>query len=245
MKAITLEEAFREGLVKKGDYIDYQPTSATCMFDTSQTGWEKVQTFSTEQLGWQLDEFEGKLILLADKPTEQLLTLKGKIGYERGVETQHELCKKLYTNSSLASDVISMTSEIQEVTKLILKGRYYHWLASSCVYAGKGIEFWYVRLVNSGYVRSGQLWYSNLGSYSYSYGVRPVVYLKSNIQITNVEQGDGSESNPWKIAPVDLKQTEMLSSNKLELMQLIQNGEQRIKEAEEQLAKAKELLEKM
>lgn len=211
MKKIALEEAFRLGLVKKGDYVDYQLISARCTFDESQTGWKEVQSFSTEKLGWQIDEFEGKLILLADQPTKQELTLRGKIGYEKGVEAQHELCRKLYTNSSLVYNVISITLEIKNSTNV--PSREFYWLASSFM---KKIDKDYFRFgvhrgMGDGVYVDG-LWYSSGYFCSHSSKMRPVVFLRSDIQVVNLELGDGSRNKPWRV--VNASESKVLEQEK-------------------------------
>ncbi|MDD4375318.1 MAG: hypothetical protein PHR25_00865 [Clostridia bacterium] len=68
----------------------------------------------------------------------------------------------------------------------------YYWLASSCVYAyfddgyayfDDGYAYFYVRCVNGGYVDTYYMFGSNGYSNNDYYAVRPVVSLKSNVQI--------------------------------------------------------------
>lgn len=244
---LTLEEAFRDGLVKVGDYIDYQPIYVKCTFKEKDTGFEKNQTFSTEKLKWRLDEFEGKLILIAATATEQLLTLKGNREYdEYGEKTQNKLCKKLYSNPSISSEVVSTSKEIQEQLKECNLIKMSYWLPSRRVrylinsasrgvhgLGGMGCSVKFRSLFNSiGYVRRQ--------------AVRPVVFLKSDIQI-NLEQGDGSKENPWEICGVngiETEEKEKSSDSKVELMQLIQEAEKAIEEGNESINKVKELLER-
>ena len=79
----------------------------------------------------------------------------------------------------------------------------YYWLASRHVRATSSNSSFYVRGVNT----SGSLYNSRL-CYVYSYGrtdgyrisigLRPVFHLKSGIKVTG---GDGSEGNPYTLAP--------------------------------------------
>ena len=62
-----------------------------------------------------------------------------------------------------------------------VQGRLY-WLASPCVYAGERNAGWDFRYVGSGYVGSSNVWGSIDGLSSSTFGVRPVVSLKSNIE---------------------------------------------------------------
>ena len=245
---LTLEEAFRDGLVKIGDYIDYQPLYAECTFEEKDTGFEKKQNFSTEMLKWRLDVFEGKLILIATTATKQELTLKGKKGYDHGVEAQNELCAKLYTNPSISSEVVSTSEEIQEQLKKCNIIKMSYWLSSRCVFCYPDVAYFYVRRLYSGGVSSNYLCYTNGFAYSPSYAVRPVVFLKSDIKIANFEHADGSKENPWEICGVSCIRTgekDEASASKVELMQLIQEGELAIKEVNKLLERAKYLLEKM
>ena len=64
-----------------------------------------------------------------------------------------------------------------------------YWLASPCVNASDSV-FWGFRIVGNGGVGSHNVWDSIGGSYGYSFGVRPVVSLKSDIQLTPGETDD-------------------------------------------------------
>ena len=81
-------------------------------------------------------------------------------------------------------------------------GKYY-WLASRDVYARSSLSYFDVRHVFT----SGSLYDATLcevysdgstAGTSYSYGLRPVFHLKSGIKVTG---GDGSEGNPYTLAP--------------------------------------------
>ena len=67
------------------------------------------------------------------------------------------------------------------------------WLASHSVDANALTAFFYVRLVNSGHVSLSNLYNSGDGAYGGSWAVRPVVTLKSDVQLTS----DGT--NTWKL----------------------------------------------
>ena len=68
-----------------------------------------------------------------------------------------------------------------------------YWLDSPYVYAYAGDAFWGFRYVNGGSVGGSGLWSSFYGAGDYSYGVRAVVSLKSDIQLS------GSSSEGWTI----------------------------------------------
>ena len=101
------------------------------------------------------------------------------------------------------------TADWNQMQSIVINGQgihnigKYYWLASRLVLAGSGYSPFSVRYV----VTSGSLSYYNLcvvysdGSttgHSNSYGLRPVFHLKSGIKVTG---GDGSEGNPYTLAP--------------------------------------------
>ena len=78
-----------------------------------------------------------------------------------------------------------------------------YWLASRYVGAYSSNNYFYVRYVNtSGSLsRNGLCYVNSAGSTrgdSYDYGLRLVFHLKSGIKVTG---GDGSEENPYTLAP--------------------------------------------
>ena len=68
-----------------------------------------------------------------------------------------------------------------------------YWLGSPYVDANTGYAYWGFRGVNYGNVGDGSVWGSHRGAGDYSYGVRAVVSLKSDIQLS------GSSSEGWTI----------------------------------------------
>ena len=76
-----------------------------------------------------------------------------------------------------------------------------YWLASRRVDSGAQAAGFVIRnITSSGDESYGDLWcvYSNNSSYAntYSYGIRPIITLKSNITTSD---GDGSVYNPYKL----------------------------------------------
>ena len=106
------------------------------------------------------------------------------------------------TDTNYEADYIQMQSIVINGQGIHNIGKNY-WLASRNVYATSSLSYFHVRFVNAGgslfnnylcYVDSGGGAYG----YSYSYGLRPVFHLKSGIKVTG---GDGSEGNPYTLAP--------------------------------------------
>ncbi len=101
------------------------------------------------------------------------------------------------------------TADWNQMQSIVINGQgihnigKYYWLASRFVNASSSFSYFCVRSVYT----SGSLYYRSLcyvssdgrsyGS-SYSYGLRPVFHLKSGIKVTG---GDGSEGNPYTLAP--------------------------------------------
>ena len=71
-----------------------------------------------------------------------------------------------------------------------------YWLASPAVGAGSGYAYFGPGRVNNGFVSAGfGLFYSYGNWYAYSFGVRPVVYLESNITVEDLHKIDGQEED--------------------------------------------------
>ena len=69
-----------------------------------------------------------------------------------------------------------------------------YWMSSRCVSADSlsGRAYFYVRLVNSGYVSANYFYESSDGGNSHAYAFRPIITLNSNVQIDTVNSGNGS-----------------------------------------------------
>lgn len=75
----------------------------------------------------------------------------------------------------------------------------YYWLATQFVNTYEGDIGFGVRMIHSGYVRGNRMFNSNGTTYSNYDGIRPIVYLKENLQLT--DGGTTSEGNKiWNIS---------------------------------------------
>lgn len=195
METMTLEEAKRQGIVKIGDFIDYKPIPESLVLRQKQTGWEEEQRFQTEELGWRLDKIGRDLVLIAARPTKDLFLLEeARDKPLKGVNAIKEICKQLYTNPNFIQRAVPLGYEIQEG------------VVSNCHI----IDASYLHVIDAfgktKYVltRDIPLFYNNMGLLYEAYngtgylGVRPMIYLKSNIQLV---EGSGTEKDPWKILP--------------------------------------------
>ena len=80
----------------------------------------------------------------------------------------------------------------------INNGNHYstYWMSSRCVLAGATSACFSVYVVKSGIVYADSLCFSSDRNDFYSYALRPVITLNSNVQVTS---GDGSEGTPFEI----------------------------------------------
>lgn len=208
MNTMLLTEAIQQGIVtvgdtKKGiigDYIDYRPVEEKCILTPDQTGWREKQSFKTEQLCWRLEQVGSKVLLLPDEPTNSPIILKGKIGYDCGIQAMNYFVSKLFS-SPMVDEVTVVTEEmfkagISRCSKAYWIGLSYLHIAADDIYLGMYYVFY--DLVNT-----FNLYYpSGYSDYSL-YGVRPVVSLKPDIRIMISEGNYGFKERPWKILKGD------------------------------------------
>ena len=174
--------------IKIGDYYDLGEIENTIISKKEENG-HADQYFHKEDMKFKVFDIkeDGEILLIAEKPTEQEITLEGEIGYNNAIEVLDKLAREISgvenARSLTEEDIINSRYWVDEEKKKLLFGddRYY-WLASRCVYCYSNYAYFYVRLVDSSGVYAGSsLFASNGGTSYYSYGVRPVVSIKSNI----------------------------------------------------------------
>ena len=71
-----------------------------------------------------------------------------------------------------------------------------YWLSSRCIYANDENAGFYIRCIYPGNISAFGLYYSNNGITAREFALRPVITLKSNIQVMS---GEGTESKPFEI----------------------------------------------
>ena len=101
-------------MVKVGDYVEYVPDNSTYTTDTNNTGWTSAQTLSTEQKDW-------RVLYVNSKTNEVLITTNGVVNdgtylggtkaYFRGATELNNICKALYSNSTLGVTAKAMAVE--------------------------------------------------------------------------------------------------------------------------------------
>ena len=97
------------------------------------------------------------------------------------------------TANSYSYSLTNYLTSGNKVHNLLKDNNNYYWLDSPYVYADAGGAVWGFRRVSDGGVYSDYLWSSIDGALSDSFGVRAVVSLKSDIQLS------GSSSEGWTI----------------------------------------------
>ena len=108
-------------LLEVGDYVEYIPDTAEYTTDTNNTGYTSAQTFKTQTKDWRVvykNTETGEVLLTTngivndgtgEKNDEMYLS--GTKGYLRGPTELNNICKALYSNSSLGITARSMTIE--------------------------------------------------------------------------------------------------------------------------------------
>ena len=100
--------------VKVGDYVEYIPDTAEYTTDTNNTGRTSTQTLNTETKDWRVlyvNSETGEVLLTTNGIVNDETYLRGTKGYFRGPTELNNICKALYSNSSLGITATSMTVE--------------------------------------------------------------------------------------------------------------------------------------
>ncbi len=100
--------------VKVGDYVEYIPDTAEYTTDTNNTGYTSAQTLNTETKDWRVlyvNSETGEVLLTTNGIVNDGTYLQVTKGYLRGPTELNNICKALYSNSSLGITARSMTIE--------------------------------------------------------------------------------------------------------------------------------------
>ena len=107
--------------VKVGDFVEYIPDTAEYTTDTNNTGYTSAQTFKTQSKDWRVvykNTETGEVLLTTNGivndgtgEKNDKMYLSGTKGYLRGPTELNNICKALYSNSSLGITARSMTAE--------------------------------------------------------------------------------------------------------------------------------------
>ena len=100
--------------VKVGDYVEYIPDAAEYTTDTNNTGYTSAQTLNTETKDWRVlyvNLETGEVLLTTNGIVNGGTYLQGIKGSFRGPTELNNICKALYSNSTLGITARSMTVE--------------------------------------------------------------------------------------------------------------------------------------
>lgn len=185
-----------------------------------------------------MDNIDGKMILVADNATKEKLGLYGETGYYHATKVLNKITKTCYTDPMLADKVESITWHIYKKLSpcnVLISDSLEYWVAASFFkhpysyntgFFGRGPERKYYgcglrRIYRDHWIDvtlfevydSGEYY----GKYSDYYSVRPVVFLKSNIQMVLSEESNGTKKKPWKTLRAETNSTaETATANKEE-----------------------------
>lgn len=172
-------------MLKIGDYYNLKENKESILSSKEENGYED-QYFRKEDIKWVVLDIKenGDILLISEKPTEQELWLKGKEGYNNGINIMNRLCQGItgIENARNITEEDIIQSEYWKDDKkkeLIFGTGLYYWVASRYAGADSSGAYFGLRRADS-YVGSHDLFFSNSGSYYNYYRLRPVVYLKSN-----------------------------------------------------------------
>lgn len=103
-------------LLKPGDFVNYTYDTVTDGYSLSSTysGYTSNQTIrQTTDLQWQVlsVNYDGTVDLISKTTTDQEVYLGGVLGYNNGVFLMNDICKQLYSNSSLGIEARSINIE--------------------------------------------------------------------------------------------------------------------------------------
>ena len=172
-----------------GEYINLKQCQNSIVSKEQQNGYCD-QYFTKEEVKFRvlyIDEDRRKIVCIADKPTEQELSLYGKEGYENGIEELHRLCKEIsgYENArNMTIEDIEKSKywkEKDEKKANMIFGeeerRYRYWLANQENGYFANFKSFRMSCVSGGAVGAHWLYNSNSNTNSNSYAVRPVVEI--------------------------------------------------------------------
>ena len=104
----------REG-IEVGDYVNYEPDANETGYTTDKlsesiTGSTDNTSIKQDSLKWRILNIDasGRVDLISDTTTSQTVYFNGARGYNNGVYVINDICKSLYSNSSLGIEARSI-----------------------------------------------------------------------------------------------------------------------------------------
>ena len=170
-------------VLKIGDYVEYTPDTANAYsLTTNVTGYKNNQTIQQEALKWQILNIneDGTVDLISATHTTAIVGLGSALGYNNGVYLLNDICKKLYSNSSLGVTARSLNTDDVE-SYMTEEGLEY---ARSCWNPSQEVAW-------------GKIWTAVYGRY-------PKLYARENgsgIGTTNVKKDGIERSDSYYTTP--------------------------------------------
>ena len=182
--AMTLGEAYKKGIIKKGDYIKYIPRYRNYCLSKSETGWDSSQYLKTEKFNYQfMGVTDNYAILVADGVTEKI-GLRGKTGYENGIHALERFLHHCYSSEKLNAIGFLLTEShwkmfARELEKCIIM----FWLGTTGTSDySNGTNFGIFEVCDD-FVRLKVLHSSSGNDGSHSVGVRPAILMSTDNKI--------------------------------------------------------------
>ncbi len=112
----TIGEAIKREGIKVGDYVNYEPDANETGYTTDKlssdiTGSSSNKSAITQDdLKWRILNIDasGRVDLISETPTSQTVYFQGARGYNNGVYVINDICRSLYSNSSLGIEARSL-----------------------------------------------------------------------------------------------------------------------------------------
>ena len=121
-RTIVFKEKSVVDYVKIGDYVKYNPQTQQKSYEFLgiYTGYGTDQVLSAKEMKWRVISIdEEKVEIIATEPTDEVLYLKGALGYNNGVYLLNDYCNKIYGNEQIGAIGRSINIEdIQEILDL-------------------------------------------------------------------------------------------------------------------------------
>ena len=109
----TIGEAIKREGIEVGDYVNYSYDTVAegYSLEQAESGYTSDQTVAqTNGLKWRILNIDpsGRVDLISEEPTSQRVDFQGARGYNNGVYVINDICKSLYSNSSLGIEARSL-----------------------------------------------------------------------------------------------------------------------------------------
>ena len=178
----TLGEAVKREGIEVGDYVNYSYDTVTDGYslEKAESGYTSDQTVvQTNGFKWRILNIDpsGRVDLISDTPTSQTVYFSGARGYNNGVYVINDICRNLYSNSSLGIEARSIDlKDIED--KMNTEGK----------------------TARDGYINSeseSETKYGETETYGSGYNQYPILYAQENgsgINTTTVKE-DGIDVN--------------------------------------------------